>query len=137
MAVVGGLCSSLDPSDVDGVFISMHFNKMYMMVEMGEEQVTISARIPRSQAEEVERLAARKGVDRSTVVRELVTLGIQEQRLKDALDLVRARKVTVWKAAEIAGVTYREMLQLLRAHHVTFPLSQEELRREIEEALGG
>lgn len=103
---------------------------------MVEKQVTISARIERSQAEEVERLAARRRVDKSTVIRELLASALQRQRLRDALDLVQARKVTVWKAAEIAGVSYREMLDLLKTHNVTFPLSKEELKLEIEEIIG-
>lgn len=103
---------------------------------MVEEQVTISARIHKAQAKEVERLAARRGVDRSAVIRELLATALQEQRIKDALDLVRGRRVTVWRAAEIAGVTYREMLELLKTYNITFPLSEEELRREVEEIVG-
>ena len=102
------------------------------MVKMIEEYVTISARIQRSQAEEVERLAAKMGVNRSTVIRELLSTVLQEQKLMEALELVRARKTTVWKAAEVAVVTYREMLDLLKMHNITFPLSKEELKREIE-----
>lgn len=103
---------------------------------MTEEQVTISARIQRSQVKEISRLAAKRGVDRSTVLRELVARALEEQRLEDALELVRARKTTVWMAAELAGVTYREMLAQLKAHNVAFPLSEDELKREIDEILG-
>jgi len=42
----------------------------------------------------------------------------------------------VWKAAEIAGITYREMLELLKTHNIPFTLSEQELRREIEEITG-
>jgi len=87
------------------------------MVKMIGEYVTISARIQRSQAEEVERLAAKMGVNRSTVIRELLSTVLQEQKLMEALELVRARKTTVWKAAEVAVVTYREMLDLLKMHN--------------------
>jgi len=102
---------------------------------MVEELVTISARIQKSQAEEVERLAASRGVDRETIILELLSAALQEQKLKEALALVRAKKATVWKAAEVAGVTYREMLDFLKTHNVTFPLSEEELKRELDEIL--
>ncbi|MBS7644201.1 UPF0175 family protein [Candidatus Bathyarchaeota archaeon] len=102
---------------------------------MAEEQVTISARIQKSQAEEIERLAASRGIDKSTIIRELLSTALHDQKLKEALALVRAKKVTIWKAAEIAGVTYREMLEFLKTHNVTFPLSEEELKRELEEIL--
>jgi len=101
-----------------------------------EELVTVSARVRKSQADEVERLAAERGVDKSEIIRELLAIALKEQKLKEALNLVRAGKATVWKASEIAGVTYREMLELLRTHNIPFPLSKEELKREVEEIIG-
>jgi len=98
-----------------------------------EELVTVSARVRRSQAREVERLAAEKGADKSEIIRELLAIALKEQKLKEALDSVRTRKATVWKAAEMAEITYREMLELLRTNNIPFPLSKEELRREVEE----
>ncbi len=103
---------------------------------MPEELMTISARVKKSQLKEVERLASKSGSDRSEVVRELLTIGIQQKRVDEALDLVRRGKATVWRAANHAELTYREMLQLLRDHNVPFPLSSEEIKREIEEIVG-
>ena len=100
---------------------------------MAERIVTVSARIPRSQLREVERLARARGVDKSSVVRTLLELGIREEKLREALDLVRERKVSVWRAARRAGIDYREMLAALRTHNVPFPLSDKELERELRE----
>ncbi len=100
---------------------------------MGEKVVTVSARIPRSQLREVERLADARGVDRSSVVRTLLDVGIRETKLREALDLVRERKVSVWRAARMAGIDYRDMLAALRTHNVPFPLSDKELERELRE----
>jgi len=103
---------------------------------MEEELTTVSARIQKSQAEEIERLASKRGTDKSAIIRELLAAAIQNKRIEDALNQVQAKKITVWKAAEIAGVTYREMLELLKSHNIPFPLSEQELRREIEEITG-
>jgi len=103
---------------------------------MEEELTTVSARIQRSQAEEIERLASKRGTDKSAIIRELLAAAIQNKKIEDASNMVQARKITVWKAAEIAGVTYREMLELLKSRNVPFPLSEQELRREIEEITG-
>lgn len=103
---------------------------------MVEESVTVSARVRKSQAKEVERLAAERGVDKSEIIRELLAMALKEQKLKEAIDSVRSRKATAWKAAETSGITYREMLQLLRTHNIPFPLSKEELKREVEEVTG-
>lgn len=103
---------------------------------MVEELVTISARVRKSQSQELERLAQERGVDKSEIIRELLSIAIKEQKLMEGLNLVRARKATVWKAADIARITYREMLELLRTHNIPFPLSKEELEREVEEIVG-
>ncbi len=110
----------------------MRLDKMHTVSTMRKQLATISARIPKSQAEELNRLAAKKGIDRSAVVRELLASGLQEQRTKDALELLRLRKISVWKAAEISGLTYREVLDLIRAANIPFPLSSDEMRREIK-----
>ena len=102
---------------------------------MVEELVTVSARIQKSQVKEIERLAAKRGADKSSVIRELLTAAIQKQKLEEALDQVRTMKMTVWKAAETAGVTYRTMLSLLKTHNIPFPLTPGELQREIEEII--
>ena len=100
---------------------------------MREKVVTVSARIPRSQLREVERLADARGVDKSSVVRTLLDLGIRETKLREALDLVRERKVSVWRAARMVGIDYRDMLATLKTHNVPFPLSDKELERELRE----
>jgi molybdenum-dependent DNA-binding transcriptional regulator ModE len=57
-------------------------------------------------------------------------------RRTQILNQVRAMKITVWKAAKTAGITYREMLVLLKTHNVPFPLTSTELKQEIEELNG-
>ena len=94
--------------------------------------ITISARIDKNLAEEIEKIVREKGIDKSTVIRELLCVGLKEYKLKKALELLRERKITVWKAAEIAGLSYREMLEKLKEHNVPFPITAEELTREIE-----
>jgi predicted HTH domain antitoxin len=100
---------------------------------MEKELTTVSARIQKSQAEEIERLASKRGTDKSAIIRELLATAIKNKRIEEALSQVQAKKITVWKAAEIADVTYREMLELLKTHNIPYPLSEQELRREIEE----
>jgi len=95
--------------------------------------ITVSARIDEELEEEIEEIARKRGVDRSAVIRELLMIGIREMRLKEALELLRERKITVWKAAEMAEITYREILHKLKEYNIPFPLTKEEVTREIEE----
>ena len=53
--------------------------------------------------------------------------------MKEALELVRERKISVWRAARLTGTDYRTMLAVLRTYNVLFPLSERELERELDE----
>ncbi len=100
-----------------------------------EKTATISARIYRSQLKDIEKLAREKGMDRSDLIRRLLDSGLREEKISGAIEFVRLRRITVWRAAEICGVSYREMLDLLKMHNVAFPLSAEDLRQELGELL--
>ncbi|MEX2707163.1 MAG: UPF0175 family protein [Candidatus Freyrarchaeum guaymaensis] len=97
---------------------------------------TISSRVDKEILEELERISKKRGVDRSVVIREMLREGVKEFKLKEALELLRERKITVWRAAEMAGATYREILDSLRQHNIPFPVTIEEIRREIKEISG-
>ena len=94
---------------------------------------TISARIDEEILEEIEVMIKTKGIDRSDAIRQLIRLGIKEYKLMEALNLLRKRNITVWKAAEITGITYREMLSKLKEYNVPFPITKESLATEFEE----
>jgi len=49
---------------------------------------TISARVDREIADEIENLVKKKGADRSAVIRDLLRIGIQEYKLREAKSLV-------------------------------------------------
>ena len=102
-----------------------------------EKTITISARIYKSQLERIEKLARKQGIDKSDALRKLVEEGLKAERVQEALQLLRENKITVWRAAEIAGISYREMLRILKVENVPFPLSAEELKRELGELLEG
>jgi len=53
--------------------------------------------------------------------------------MEEALDLVRERKVSIWRTVRMAGTDYRTMLAALRTYNIPFPLSKRELERELDE----
>lgn len=109
----------------------LHFIILYPG-EWMEKTVTVSIRIPLSQLEEIEEIACRRKIGRSAVIRELILEGLKAVKLKMVLDMLRDGKISVWKAAELTGTTYREMLKLLRIYNIPFPLSGEEILEELK-----
>jgi predicted HTH domain antitoxin len=93
----------------------------------------LGARVP----EEIERYLAEfmklEGVDKSTAVRKILERGIMEWRRERALELLSKGKITLARAAELAGVSLWEMVELARDRRVQWVhLSPEEIEREFE-----
>ena len=97
---------------------------------------TISIRLEEAQDKEVSAFAARMQVDKSTAARKIISEGLSVIKKQEALEKVRHRQWTVWKAASYCGMSYREFLFLLRQENVPFPLTAEDMEREINESRG-
>jgi predicted HTH domain antitoxin len=69
----------------------------------------MTVRLPKEDLEAVEQISIKNKKDKSTTVRELVELG----KIYFAITQYRESKISIGKAAEIAGVTISEMIDLL------------------------
>ena len=92
----------------------------------------VTARLPRDMLREVERLAKKMKVDRSELIRRLLDFALQQKRIEEAVQAYQEGTVTLWKAAEMAGLSLREMMELARARKIAVPYTIDELRRDIE-----
>ena len=97
----------------------------------------ISARVPRDIAEALREIEREEKSDRATVIRKLLARAIEQWKVERALRLYREGKVTLWRAARLAGVTLREMMELAAREGVEFRYSERDLSEDIEAALGG
>ena len=91
-----------------------------------------TARLPKQMLEEVEELAEEEQVDRSELMRRLMASGLKQMRMEKALKAYGGGKVTLWKAAEMAGLSLREMMDLVRNARINMPYTPEELGRDLE-----
>jgi len=98
---------------------------------------SISARLPESVVGEIEAIAGAEKTDRSITMRKLLEMGIQEWKKKDALASYRGGKVTLWKAAEMAGVSLREMMDLIKEAKVPYQYDTDALEEYVERILKG
>ena len=97
--------------------------------------VTTSVRLPKEIVEEIERLSKEEGIDKGTLIRKLIAESLREYKIKRALELYREGKVSLWKAAEIAGITYREALEELKKRNIPFRYDLGDLEADIEWAM--
>ena len=69
----------------------------------------MTVRLPKEDLEAVEQISIKNKKDKSTTVRELVELG----KIYFAIMQYRENKISIGKAAELAGLTISEMVDLL------------------------
>lgn len=69
--------------------------------------------------------------DRSTLVRELVSTGMKERFLERAIQLYKNGRITLWKAARIAGISLWEMTEVLRERRVEAAYGKRDLEADL------
>ena len=70
--------------------------------------------MPKELFKVIEHRARQEKIDEATAIRQLLALGAEGY----AVELFRQGKVTLNEAAELAGVTVRQMIDLLQRHGV-------------------
>lgn len=88
---------------------------------------TVRTRISEADEEALSKLEDDLGLDRSEVLRRLLRKGLEEWRMNTALEMVRDHDVTIRHAAEIAEVTYVEMLSLVAEEDIDLGYTTEQL----------
>ena len=95
---------------------------------MAKAQKTVSIRLDTDDYNFLKSLAEADKEDLSTAVRDLVARG----RVLLALERYSAGKVSLSKAAEVAGLSVSEMMDVLAEHGVTSELRVEDYRESLE-----
>ena len=84
--------------------------------------------MPKELFKVIEHRARQEKIDESTAIRQLLALGAEGY----AVELFRQGKVTLNEAAELAGVTVRQMIDLLQRHGVRGNVRLDQQKRALE-----
>jgi len=92
---------------------------------------TVTTRIPEADEEALSALEEELTANRSEVLRRLIRDGLAEWRTEKALEQLRDHDVTLRRAAEIADVSYVEMLSLAGEAGVDIGYATDDLERDL------
>lgn len=92
---------------------------------------TVTTRIPEDDEEALAELEKEMSADRSEVLRRLIRQGLADWRKEKALEGLRDHEITLRKAAELADVTYVEMLALAADEGIDIGYATEDLERDL------
>lgn len=73
--------------------------------------------------------------DKSSIIRKALEKGVNEELKRLALNLYIERKVSLAKAAEIAEISVRELLKLIKERGLSLNITVEDLRKDFKEAM--
>src|SRR3989338_8811361 len=97
-----------------------------------EKTKLMNKRVPVVIMSEVENIAREENTDRSSVVRKILDKAINNWKLEKASNMYINKKVTLERAAEIAAVSVREMINHLEEKELEIGnLSIEDLEDDI------
>jgi predicted HTH domain antitoxin len=95
----------------------------------------LAVRIPAEIEKEIIEIIEQEKLDKATVVRNLLEMGIAEWRKQTALEFLREGRVTFAKAAEIAKLSLWEFADLVKKCNVEWVrFTPEEIEKELKEA---
>jgi len=91
-----------------------------------------TTRVEASVLREIDEIAEREGMDRATLLRQLIGEGLRTRKLKIALESYRKGEATLWRAAEIAELTLHEMALWAKREGIPIQYSEEDLERDAQ-----
>jgi len=81
---------------------------------------TVTTKLPVETLEEIEYWSEQEGTEKSIFLTELIDEGLHEWKIHKALSMYKDHWVTLWRAAEIAGVSLAELLAELPKQKIIF-----------------
>jgi predicted HTH domain antitoxin len=93
---------------------------------------TVTTRIPEDDEEVLAQLEEEMSADRSEVLRRLIRQGLDDWRTERALDQLRDNAITLRKAAELADVSYVEMLTMASEEGIDVGYTTDDLERDLD-----
>ena len=92
----------------------------------------VTTRIPEDDETALSELEDEMSADRSEVLRRLIRQGLADWRTEKALEQLRNHEITLRNAAELADVTYVEMLSLAAEEGIDIGYTTTDLERDLE-----
>jgi len=95
---------------------------------MGSDRMrNLTVRVDEDTYRGIEEAAETEKVDRSTATRRLLEAGLTDYRKRKALEAYRGGACTLWKAAQLAGLSVREMMRLAEAEKIPVHITPEDV----------
>jgi predicted HTH domain antitoxin len=95
------------------------------------QTVTLSTRLTKVEARKIDKLADDLGLDRGALLKQLIRKGYKDVQTERALEAYRRGIITLFRAAEIAEMTLRDVILRLSDDSIELNYDLRELQRDL------
>lgn len=92
----------------------------------------ITARIEDKYYQDIVEIGKEEQKDRAEIMRKLLAKAIKEWKIKRAVELLKEHKITIRKAAELAELTYAEVMNLISDFDIEMGYTLKNLRNDLK-----
>ena len=85
---------------------------------MRSENLHLTGRVSKSQMDELEKISKEEKIDRSSALRKVLDIGLNEYNKRKAVEDYRMGRVSIGKASELAGISIAEFYKILENENV-------------------
>jgi len=93
---------------------------------------TISLKLHKRTILELDELAKLEDKDRSELVRDILDVGVREKKIQYSLKLYQAGRVSLWKAARLAGPSLWKLIEVLSSKKIQIQYSEHDLEKDLK-----
>ena len=97
---------------------------------------TVTTRLDDRYVEKIDEMAARKGVDRSALLRSFFLCALREYTVRDSLEDYKSGAATLWEAAQACNLSLWEMIQEVKRAHIHIPYDLEDFEKDLRTLYG-
>jgi len=90
----------------------------------------VTVRIDKRLVKEIDEIAKKEKSDRAAVLRRFISDALDRHRLRMAVQICKDGKITTERAAQMAEVSIREMIESLRREGVPTQLTTQDIRQD-------
>jgi hypothetical protein len=96
---------------------------------------TVSTRISEDELDLLDEMAVRSGLDRASMTKTLLRRGLEQLRFDEAVAAYRASRVTLSRAAEIAGISIWDLIGRMEEQELTIHYGIADLEEDLSSGL--
>ncbi|MGI0081675.1 MAG: UPF0175 family protein [Nitrososphaerales archaeon] len=91
----------------------------------------MTGRVSRRQIEQLDRISNEEQIDRTSALRKVLDIGIKEYMKRRAVEDYRRGKISIGKAAEVAGISMAELYKVLSDEGVPIRIDTANLKESL------